>query len=84
MPLHLSQLHFFLTCNNPTPQPATQEKPSIPIVNETPEYFNLRPALEHEYGYTHAVKIGNDQQKFLKPYQFFKPCGSHQYVANKK
>ena len=50
---------FFLTCNNPTPQPATQEKPSIPIVNETPEYFNLRPALEHEYGYTHAVKIGN-------------------------
>ncbi len=27
---------------------------------ETPEYFNLRPKLEKEYGYTHAVKIGND------------------------
>jgi len=25
-----------------------------------PEYFNLRPKLEKEYGYTHAVRIGND------------------------
>ena len=29
-------------------------------VNETPEYFNLRPEVEKAYGYTHAVKIGND------------------------
>lgn len=27
---------------------------------ETPDYFNLRPTLEKQYGYTHAVKIGND------------------------
>jgi 2-iminobutanoate/2-iminopropanoate deaminase len=27
---------------------------------DSPEYFNLRPALEKEYGYTHAVRIGND------------------------
>ena len=27
---------------------------------ETPEYFNLRPEVEKLYGYTHAVKIGND------------------------
>lgn len=27
---------------------------------DTAEYFNLRPKLEKEYGYTHAVKIGND------------------------
>src|SRR5436305_596707 len=27
---------------------------------DTAEYFNLRPALEKEYGYTHAVRIGND------------------------
>jgi 2-iminobutanoate/2-iminopropanoate deaminase len=27
---------------------------------EAPEYFNLRPKLEKEYGYTHAVKIGDD------------------------
>ncbi len=27
---------------------------------EAPEYFNLRPEVEKAYGYTHAVKIGND------------------------
>lgn len=27
---------------------------------ETPEYFSLRPEVEKAYGYTHAVKIGND------------------------
>jgi 2-iminobutanoate/2-iminopropanoate deaminase len=27
---------------------------------ETPEYFYLRPEVEKEYGYTHAVKIGDD------------------------
>ena len=28
--------------------------------NEAPEYFNLRPEVEKQYGYTHAVRIGND------------------------
>jgi enamine deaminase RidA (YjgF/YER057c/UK114 family) len=27
---------------------------------ETHEFFNLRPELEKSYGYSHAVKIGND------------------------
>jgi enamine deaminase RidA (YjgF/YER057c/UK114 family) len=27
---------------------------------EVPEYFYLRPEVEKAYGYTHAVKIGND------------------------
>ena len=27
--------------------------------NKTPEYFNLRPKVEKEYGYTHAVRIGD-------------------------
>jgi enamine deaminase RidA (YjgF/YER057c/UK114 family) len=36
-------------------------KPNEPIVqSETPEYFNLRPEVEKAYGYSHAVKIGND------------------------
>ncbi len=26
----------------------------------TREYFNLRPTVEKDYGYTHAVRIGND------------------------
>ena len=28
--------------------------------SDTTEYFNLRPKLEKDYGYSHAVKIGND------------------------
>ncbi|HEY9703810.1 MAG TPA: hypothetical protein V6C58_15280, partial [Allocoleopsis sp.] len=32
----------------------------IIIKPETPEYFNLRPDVEKAYGYTHAVKIGDD------------------------
>jgi 2-iminobutanoate/2-iminopropanoate deaminase len=27
---------------------------------EMPEYFNLRPEVERAYGYTHAVRIGDD------------------------
>ena len=33
---------------------------STKAAGEAPEYFNLRPKLEKEYGYTHAVRIGND------------------------
>src|SRR5688572_4789041 len=29
-------------------------------VAEAPEYFNLRPEVEKTYGYTHAVRIGDD------------------------
>lgn len=35
--------------------PATETLP-----HDTPEYFNLRPGLEKQYGYTHAVRIGDD------------------------
>lgn len=28
-------------------------------MSETPEYFNLRPKVEKDYGYSHAVKIGD-------------------------
>ena len=27
---------------------------------DTPEYFRLRPDVEEAYGYTHAVRIGDD------------------------
>lgn len=30
------------------------------INSQKPEYFLLRPKVEKEYGYTHAVKIGDD------------------------
>jgi len=30
------------------------------VHNEKPDYFLLRPEVEKAYGYSHAVKIGND------------------------
>ncbi|MFO7526728.1 MAG: RidA family protein [Ignavibacteriaceae bacterium] len=30
------------------------------LTTERPEYFNLRSEVEKAYGYTHAVRIGND------------------------
>ena len=51
---------FFLatSCNQKTTE---KTETSAPIVqSETHEFFNLRPELEKMYGYTHAVKIGND------------------------
>ncbi len=35
------------------------EQNTLPV-KETVEYFSLRPETEKAYGYTHAVKIGND------------------------
>lgn len=40
-----------------TPQPEPQ--PIEIAVDETPDYFQLRPEVEKAYGYSHAVKIGN-------------------------
>lgn len=48
---------FLGSCNGGgKPEPASAEtvKPT-----EVPEYFNLRPKLEKDYGYTHAVRIGD-------------------------
>lgn len=40
----------------------TQEKEIVePVqIDETPDYFLLRPEVEKAYGYSHAVKIGNN------------------------
>jgi len=32
----------------------------VVVKSEKPEYFLLRPEVEKAYGYSHAVKIGND------------------------
>lgn len=50
---------IIVSCNQATTQTPTAEKKDITAKVETPEYYNFRPALEKEYGYTHAVKIGN-------------------------
>lgn len=40
----------------------TQAKEPAPKATqpEKPEYFMLRPEVEKQYGYTHAVRIGHD------------------------
>jgi 2-iminobutanoate/2-iminopropanoate deaminase len=48
---------LFVGCNNGgTPKTAATK----PVATEAVKYFNLRPKLEKEYGYTHAVRIGDD------------------------
>lgn len=47
------------SCNDASKENQDTTKTEAPATG-APEYFNLRPALENEYGYTHAVKIGND------------------------
>jgi enamine deaminase RidA (YjgF/YER057c/UK114 family) len=44
------------SCNQ---APKAKEKEII-VEQEKPEYFLLRPETEKAYGYSHAVKIGND------------------------
>ena len=41
--------------------PGCREAPSEFVVQEeAPEYFLLRPEVERSYGYSHAVRIGDD------------------------
>ena len=51
------------SCNEKTKTETPIEKPEPSetiVVDETPDYFLLRPEIEKAYGYSHAVKIGND------------------------
>jgi enamine deaminase RidA (YjgF/YER057c/UK114 family) len=58
--LNLAMLALIGCSNSETVKPNSTETTTQPATAETPEYYNLRPKLEKEYGYTHAVKIGND------------------------
>lgn len=42
---------------NEAPEEVEEE---VVVETERPEYFLLRPEVEKAYGYSHAVKIGND------------------------
>ena len=48
---------FFAGCNNTDTTKTTE---TAAAKTDAPEYYNLRPKLEKEYGYTHAVRIGDD------------------------
>ena len=51
---------FLNSCNNANDAKPTADKEMMTAKSDSPEYFNLRPKLEKDYGYSHAVKIGND------------------------
>ncbi len=53
-------LSILSSCNNADTSKATADKEVKTSQPDTPEYFNLRPKLEKEYGYSHAVKMGNE------------------------
>ena len=48
-----------LNCKEKTAVEA-MDQPAILVEKEIPEYFLLRPDVEKAYGYSHAVKIGNE------------------------
>jgi hypothetical protein len=60
--LHAFQLAFqcLVAVVIQTVSKVTAEKDTVASQTRTPEYFNLRPKLEKDYGYSHAVKIGDD------------------------
>ncbi len=53
-------LALLVSCNDANTSDKTTATERKAAAADTPQYFNLRPKLEHDYGYTHAVKIGND------------------------
>lgn len=53
-------LLIFGSCNNADNTKATTDKEITQAQHDTLDYFNLRPKVEKDYGYSHAVKIGDD------------------------
>jgi 2-iminobutanoate/2-iminopropanoate deaminase len=47
---------FLAGCGAPATEAPTASEPTA----EAPEYFLLRPEVEKAYGYSHAVRIGDD------------------------
>ena len=47
-------------CNEAAKENKNETNNETAAQTRTPEYFLLRPELEKKYGYSHAVKIGDD------------------------
>lgn len=63
IPLLMVLLVLFLSfqnCDEYDKQAKVDVEEEITVKTEKPEYFLLRPEVEKAYGYTHAVKIGNN------------------------
>ncbi len=50
---------FLTSCKDNT-STAKEQVLATETVVDTPQYYLLRPKLEKEYGYSHAVRIGDD------------------------
>jgi enamine deaminase RidA (YjgF/YER057c/UK114 family) len=48
------------SCEQKEKETSKEVEKEIIVKSEKPEYFLLRPEVEKAYGYSHAVKIGND------------------------
>ena len=48
------------SCEQKQKEETQEVKKEVIVESEKPEYFLLRPEVEKAYGYSHAVKIGND------------------------
>jgi 2-iminobutanoate/2-iminopropanoate deaminase len=53
-------LTLLIGCSNSDKTTKANTKTTSVAKSDSPEYFLLRPQLEKEYGYSHAVKIGDD------------------------
>lgn len=59
--LILFALNFtILGCEQKEKESDKELAEEVIVASEKPEYFLLRPEVEKAYGYSHAVKIGND------------------------
>ena len=63
--LTLMSFIFVLTfgiqsCEQKQQEETKEIEKEVVVESEKPEYFLLRPEVEKSYGYSHAVKIGND------------------------
>jgi len=56
----LYSLFILFGCSYTDNTKPTAGNAAKPAATETPDYFQLRPETEKAYGYSHAVKIGND------------------------
>ena len=48
------------SCEQKEKETIKEIEKEVIVETEKPEYFLLRPEVENAYGYSHAVKIGND------------------------
>ena len=51
---------FITACNQMDHSKTTAEAANKPAHSDTAEYFLLRPDVEKMYGYSHAVRLGDD------------------------